>query len=84
MLLDGMLPLPLTRNWCATWFVLTRHGELDVVGSFDDFLIVFHALRLLCVILVDMMTSSHLLFFSLSFCQSFCFQILWCRVKGVA
>ena len=35
-----------------------------MVGSFDSFLIVFHALRLFCVILVDVMTSSHLLFFS--------------------
>ena len=39
---------------------LTRHGGLDVVGSFDS----FHALRLVCVILVTVMTSSHLLFFS--------------------
>ena len=35
-----------------------------MVGSFDSFLIVFHALRLLCAILVNVMTSSHLLFFS--------------------
>ena len=41
-----MVPLPLTRNWCATWFALTRHGGLDVVGSLHVFLIVFHALRL--------------------------------------
>ena len=59
----GMLPVPLTRSWRATWFVLSRHGGLDVVGSFDSFLIVFYALRLLCVILVNVMTSSHLLFF---------------------
>ena len=37
---------------------------MDMVGSFDNFLKVFHGLRLVCVILVDMMTSSHLLFFS--------------------
>ena len=60
---DGMLLLPLTRSWCATWFALTIYGGLDVVGSFDGFLIVFHVLLLLCVILVDVMTSSHLLFF---------------------
>ena len=41
---------------------LTRHGRLDVVGSFDSFLIVFQVLRLVCVILV--MTSSHLFSFS--------------------
>ena len=35
-----------------------------MVGSFDIFLIVFHVLQLVCVILVDVMTSSHLLFFS--------------------
>ena len=61
-----MLPLSLTMSWCATWFALTRHGELDVVGSLDSFLIFVHALRLLCVILLDVMTSSHLPFF----CQS--------------
>ena len=35
-----------------------------MVGSFDSILIVFHALRLLCVILVDVMASYHLLFFT--------------------
>ena len=35
-----------------------------MVGSFDSFLIVFHALCLLCVILVDVMTASHPLLFS--------------------
>ena len=45
--LDGMVPLPLTRSWCATWFALTIHGGFDVVGSLDSFLIVFHAVRLL-------------------------------------
>ena len=44
-------------------FALVRHGGLDVVWSFDCFLIVLHILRLVCVILVDVMTSSHLLFF---------------------
>ena len=62
--MDDMLPLPLTKSWCETWFALTRHGGLVMVGSYDSFLIVFHAFRLLCVILVDVMTSSHLLFFS--------------------
>ena len=61
---DGMLPLPLTRSWCATWFARIRHGGLDVVGSFDGFLIVFQALQLLCVIMVDVLPSFHLLFFS--------------------
>ena len=56
---DGMLSLPLTRSWCATWFALTRHGGVDVVGSFDGFLIVLHGLRLLCVILVDVIISSY-------------------------
>ena len=36
---DGMLSLPLTRSWCATWFARTRHEGLDVVRSFDGFLI---------------------------------------------
>ena len=40
---DDMLPLPLSRRWCATWFALTRHGGMDVVGSFDSFLLVIHA-----------------------------------------
>ena len=62
--LYDMLPLPLTRSLCATWFTLTKHGGLDVVGTYDSFLIVFHALRLLCVMLVDVMISSHIIFFS--------------------
>ena len=65
----------------ATWFALTRHGWLDVVRSYDSFLIVFHTLRLLCAILVNVMTYSHL--FSSSFCQSVCFQIIWFRIKRV-
>ena len=36
-----------------------------MVRSFDGFLIVFHALQLLCVIFVDVMTSSHLFFSSI-------------------
>ena len=47
-----MTCLPLTKSWCATWFSLTGHGWVDVVGSFVRFLIVFHALRRLRVILV--------------------------------
>ena len=35
-----------------------------MVGSFDSFRIVLHSLGPLCVILMDMMTSTHLLFFS--------------------
>ena len=57
---DGMLPMPLTRSWCATGFSLTKHRGLYVVGLFDNFLIVFHALRPLCITLVCVMTSSHL------------------------
>ena len=34
----------LTRSWCAIWFVLSRHGGVDVVGPFDSFLIVAHSL----------------------------------------
>ena len=34
-----------------------------MVGSFDSFFIVVHVLLLVCDILVDVMTSSHLLFF---------------------
>ena len=41
--LEGMLPLPLTRSWCATWFALTKHGGDDEVGSLESILIVFHA-----------------------------------------
>ena len=35
-----------------------------MVRSFYSFLIVFHAIQLVCVILADVITSSHLLFFS--------------------
>ena len=52
------------RGWCATLFALTRQGLLDVVGSFDGFFIVLHTLRLVCVILVSVMTYSHFLFLS--------------------
>ena len=31
--LDDMLPLPLTRSWCA----MTRLGGVDVVGHFDSY-----------------------------------------------
>ena len=55
---DDMLPLPLLGVGVQLGFALTRHGGLDVVWSFDGFLIVFHTLRLLCVILVNVMTSS--------------------------
>ena len=54
-----MLPLPLTMSWCALVFT----DKTWSAGSFDGFLIVVHVLRLLCVILVDVMTSSNLLFF---------------------
>ena len=43
-------------------FALTRHGAIGEVGSLERCLIIFHALRLLWVMLVDVMTSS-LLFF---------------------
>ena len=41
---DGMLTFAIPRSWFETWFALTRYGALDVVGSFDSFLIVYHAL----------------------------------------
>ena len=58
----GMLPVPLTRSWCAIWFAMSRHGGLDVVGSFYRFLIVFHALRLFCVIFLSSVILSVSLF----------------------
>ena len=60
----GIVPWPLTSRWCATWLELTRHGGVGEVGSLDSFLIVCHALRLLWVRSIDVMTSSHLFFFS--------------------
>ena len=30
--LDGMVPLPLTRSWWATWLTVTRHGGLMRLG----------------------------------------------------
>ena len=60
----GIVPWPLTSRWCATWLELTRNGGLGEVGSLDSFLIVCHALRLLWVRSIDVMTSSHLFFFS--------------------
>ena len=76
-----MLPVTLTRSWCAIWFALTGHGGLDVVGSFDSFLIFFHALRLLCVILVDVMTSYHL-FSSVILSISLFADYMWPCQKG--
>ena len=35
--LDGILSFSLTKSWGATWFSLTRHGELEVVGSPESF-----------------------------------------------
>ena len=55
--LEGMLPMPLTRSWCATWFALTKHWKAFWLWECD-------AWRLLWVMFVDVMTSSHLLFFS--------------------
>ena len=60
----GIVPWPLMSNWFATWLVFTRHGGFGVVGSLDSFWIVCHALRVLCVRPVEVMTSSQLLFFS--------------------
>ena len=45
-------------------FAFTRHRAIGEVGSLERFLIIFHALRLLWVMLVDVMTYSHLFFFS--------------------
>ena len=53
-----------------------------MVGSPESFLIVFHALQLLCITLMDMMTYSNPFFVSsVFFCQSVYFQIIWCRRK---
>ena len=46
----GIVPWPLMSNLCATWLAFTSHGRFRVVGSLDSFLIVCHALRLLCVV----------------------------------
>ena len=59
----GIVPWPLTSRWRATWLKLTRHGVFGEVGSLDSFSIVCHALRLLWVRSIDVMTSSHLFFF---------------------
>ena len=59
-LLD-MVPWSLMSSWCATWLELTRHGGVELVGLLEWFLIVFHALRLLFVRTVDVMTFSHML-----------------------
>ena len=56
------MPLPLTRSWCATWFALTRRGGLDVIGSVDSFLIVFHALRLLYILGYSVNKSTYIVF----------------------
>ena len=61
------VPWPLMSNWCATWLAFTRHGGLGVVVLLDSFLIVCHAIRLLCVRSVEVMTSSQLFFFSSSY-----------------
>ena len=63
----GIVPWPLTSRWWATWLGLTRHGGFGEVGSLDSFLIICHALRLLWVRSIDVMTSSS---FLLSLCQS--------------
>ena len=63
-----IVPLPLTSSWCTTWFALSRHWRLVEVRSLDNFLIVCHALRLLEVRSVDVMTSSHFFSFLLFHC----------------
>ena len=62
--LDGMIPLPLTWSWWATWFAVTWYGGFGEVGSLESLLIVFQAFRLLWVMFVDVMTSSHIFLFS--------------------
>ena len=59
----GIVPRPLTSICCAIWFALTGHGGVVEVGSLDGFLIVCHALRLLWLRSMDVMTSSHLFLF---------------------
>ena len=51
-----------------------------MVGSFDSFLMLVHALRLLCFILVDVMTSSHLLRHSVN---KFDFRLYDAASKGL-
>ena len=43
----------------------TRHGGVDEAGSLEIFMIVFHVLRLLGVMLVGVMISSHFFFSSI-------------------
>ena len=80
----GIVPGPLMCNWCATWLTFTRHGGFGVVRSLKSFLIVCHALRLLCVRSVEVMiTSSQLVFFFFSSCLSMYFRYQWSfRQKG--
>ena len=60
----GIIPWPFMSNWCATWVAFTRHGGFGVVGCLDSFLIIYHAIRLLRVKSVEVMTSSQLFLFS--------------------
>ena len=46
-----------------TWFTLTKQGGLDVDGSLESFLIVFQALRLLCIILMVPSSFLHLYYY---------------------
>ena len=69
-----IVPWPLTSRWCATWLELTRHGGFGEVGSLDIFLIICHALRLLCVKSIDVMPLPISSSFLVSLCQSTCFQ----------
>ena len=57
--LVDMVPMPLMSNWWVTWFALTRHVVVDEAESLERFLIVVHAFRLLWVMLVSVVISSH-------------------------
>ena len=59
----SIVPWLLMRNWCATLLTFTRHGGFGMVGSLVSPLIVCHALLLLCVRSVEVITCSQLFFF---------------------
>ena len=52
--------ITLLSSWCETRLELIRHGGVEMVGSLERLLIVFHALLLLCGTSVNVMTSSYL------------------------
>ena len=82
--MEASVTSPLTRSCCATWFALTRHGGLDVVGSYDSFYSLPRFTTGVCHICgcTDFIPS--LLFF-LRHSVNQCVSRLYCSVvKGVA